>query len=87
MAHGYIAGFVKHDGRWYGEWVRVERHRQKRIESLQAGVDELKDKLQAHAAGPTMTGLKMVVVDALCYDGREFLEALFETVKRLNGDS
>lgn len=82
MAHGIVAGFIKHEGSWYGEWVSVEHHREPRLEAVQGAIGELRERLGLKIAGPAVAGYKMVVIDGLCPDGREFIEDLFETTTK-----
>lgn len=84
MAHGFVAGFVKYDGKWFGQWVQVDQHRQSRLEALQEAMGELQIRLQDRTAGPVVAGYKMVVIDGLCPDGREFIEDLFAMMKKVD---
>jgi hypothetical protein len=84
MAKGYVAGFIKYDGRWVGDWIQVDQHRRPRFDTLQDASVDLHHHLQAYAMGPTITGRKVVVIDALCPDGRELLDLIFTAVREHN---
>lgn len=81
MAKGFVAGFVKREGKWIGHWVRMDEAGRTRRSSYDAACRELAQHLGAWCGGEAVARRKMVVVDGLCPDGRELLETIFEVLR------
>lgn len=81
MARGFAAGFLKHEGRWIRYWVDVNQPGRTRALTLEEAKTEIVRYLGLYCGGEAVAKRKAVFVDAICADGRELLETLFEATR------
>lgn len=82
MSRGFVGGFIKRRDGWVGAWVMTERRPgQKRHEILKKAREELVAELADRCGGEAVTRRRIVVVDAICPDGRELLEKVFDAMR------
>lgn len=74
MAKGYVASFVKRDGKWLLDWVDVNEPGVRRKKAMERARQFLGN--HRRWPGPALAERRMVFIDALCPDGRELVEAL-----------
>ena len=82
MAKGFVAGFIKRDGTWIGQWGEWDTGSVTRASTLEVAKAEIAQQLAIYCGGTAVARRKVVFIDALCPDGRELLERIFEAVRR-----
>ena len=81
MARGFVAGFLKKDDRWIRHWINVNEPGRTRQLTLEEAKSEIVRVFGVYCGGEAVARRKIIWIDAICSDGREMLEKVFDAMR------
>jgi hypothetical protein len=81
VAKGFVAGFIRREGKWVGQWISINEPAKRRRLAYDDACADLAKQLAIYCGGEAPARRNLIFVDGLGRDGREFLERIFDLLR------